>query len=146
MELSVAAVVSDVGFGMGDPALFFLTGCPMTVRFETSMVRPRSDVVRRDIRLSGVHPMAVGSDVRVGRFGWVSYILWIAVCYQGRLFRISPYRKTQVGTNNPAEMFEDYKQSHPLQTTPLKLLNCSPSKYLQFVFSLQVFFEKFNFF
>jgi hypothetical protein len=55
----------------------------MTVRFETSMVRPRSDVVRRDIRLSGVHPMAVGSDVRVGRFGWVSYILWIAVCYQG---------------------------------------------------------------
>ena len=52
-------------------------------RFETSMVRPRSDIVRRDIRLSGVHPMAVGSDVRVGRFGWVSYILWIAVCYQG---------------------------------------------------------------
>lgn len=24
-----------------------------------------------------------------------------------RLFRILPYRKTQVGTNNPAEMFED---------------------------------------
>ncbi len=65
--------------------LFFLTGdgFPMTVRLETSMVCPRSDVVRRDIRLSSAHPMAVGSDVRVGRFGWVSYILWIAVCYQG---------------------------------------------------------------
>jgi len=36
-------------------------------------------------RLSNAHPMAVGSEVEVGRVGWVSYILWIAVCYQGYL-------------------------------------------------------------
>jgi hypothetical protein len=47
------------------------------------MVRPQSDVARRDIGPSNAHSMAVGLDVRVGRVGWVSYILWIAVCYQG---------------------------------------------------------------
>ena len=47
------------------------------------MVRHQSDVVRRDIRMSSGHPMAVGSEVRVGRVGWVTDILWIAVCYQG---------------------------------------------------------------
>jgi hypothetical protein len=44
---------------------------------ETSMVRHQSDVVRRDIRMSSGHPMAVG------RVGWVTDILWISVCYQG---------------------------------------------------------------
>ena len=29
------------------------------------------------------HPVAVGSDVRVGRVGLKTDILWIAVCYQG---------------------------------------------------------------
>ena len=48
------------------------------------MVRHQSDVVRRDIRMSSGHPMAVGSDVRVGRVGWMTDILWISVCYQGR--------------------------------------------------------------
>ena len=43
---------------------------PMPVRLETSMVRHQSD--------------AVGSDVRVGRVGWMTDILWISVCYQGR--------------------------------------------------------------
>jgi hypothetical protein len=47
------------------------------------MVRHQSDVVRRDIRMSSGHPMAVGSEFRVGRVGWVTDILWIAVCYQG---------------------------------------------------------------
>jgi hypothetical protein len=55
----------------------------MTVWMETSMVRHQSDVVRRDIRMSSGHPMAVGSEFRVGRVGWVTDILWIAVCYQG---------------------------------------------------------------
>ncbi|KAK4006851.1 hypothetical protein OUZ56_012007 [Daphnia magna] len=49
----------------------------------TSKGCPNSDVVRRDIRMSSAHPMAVGSDVRVGRVGWVTDILWISVCYQG---------------------------------------------------------------
>jgi hypothetical protein len=62
---------------------------PMTVRLETSMVRHQSDVVRRDIRMSSGHPMAVGSDVRVGRVGWVTDILWISVCYQGLILFVS---------------------------------------------------------
>ena len=51
------------------------------------MVRHQSDVEGHDIRLYDDHPMAVGSDVRVGRVGWVTDILWIAVCYQG----VGPY-------------------------------------------------------
>jgi hypothetical protein len=47
------------------------------------MVRHQSDVVWPDIRLYNDHPMAVGSDVRVGRVGWLTDILWIEVCYQG---------------------------------------------------------------
>jgi hypothetical protein len=48
---------------------------PMTVRLETSMVRHQSDVVRRDIMMYSGHPMAVGSEVRVERVGWVTDIL-----------------------------------------------------------------------
>jgi hypothetical protein len=55
----------------------------MTVRLETFMVRHQSDVERCDIGLYEDHPMAVGSDVRDGRVGWVTDILWIAVCYEG---------------------------------------------------------------
>nr|CAH0103861.1 unnamed protein product [Daphnia galeata] len=62
---------------------------PMTVRLETSMVRHQSDVVRRDIRMSSGHPTAVGSDVRVGRVGWVTDILWISVCYQGNFIEMA---------------------------------------------------------
>ena len=60
------------------------------------MVRHQSDVVRRDIRMSSGHPMAVGSDVRVGRVGWVTDILWILVCYQGNTL----YENLKVGTAN----------------------------------------------
>ena len=60
------------------------------------MVRHQSDVVRRDIRMSSGHPMAVGSDVRVGRVGWVTDILWILVCYQGNTL----YKNLKVGTAN----------------------------------------------
>jgi hypothetical protein len=70
--LSIATAVTDVEILMGDHVVrwypFFFKPL-MTVLLETSRVRPRSDGVRRDIRLSSAHPIAVGSDVRVGRFG-----------------------------------------------------------------------------
>ena len=42
-----------------------------------------SPIGRRKARHYGA-TMAVGLDVRVGRFGWVTDIQWIAVCYQGK--------------------------------------------------------------
>jgi hypothetical protein len=56
------------------------------------MVRHQSDV---EIRLYDEHPMAVGSDFRVGRVGWVTDIQWIAVWYQGPFFRILYAAKVQ---------------------------------------------------
>ena len=80
-EISIATDVTGGEFWMGDPVVkpptFFLTadGCPMTVLLETSMVRPRSDVVRRDIRLSSAHPIAVGSDIGIGKWGYFGSLL-----------------------------------------------------------------------
>ena len=77
----------------------------MTVRLETSMVRHQSDVVRRDIRMSS------GSDVRVGRVGWVTDILWISRCYQGkleilRLFFLSVMNQLEIINQSVLRMFK----------------------------------------
>ncbi|KAI9562479.1 hypothetical protein GHT06_009915 [Daphnia sinensis] len=46
-----------------------------------------SDVVRSDIRIDNVRPIAVDLDVRLGVSGCVSSLLWIEVCYQGSVPR-----------------------------------------------------------
>ena len=88
----------------GDGYWLSMFGCPIDKFFMMSKECPNSDVVRRDIRLSSAHPMAVGSDVRVGRVGLVTDILWTSVCYQGHP-RSQPGRSKTHVINDSARVF-----------------------------------------